>query len=217
MQSSSSVKIRAENEASTKRTFRGCVMRRHSWSIGQMMAATAILAIGMAGLLAVRPRHVLDDPGVGLLATVLAAILTIVTVAAELALRGQRHRTFWLGFAATGWLCAVTALAFLEDTRRYLLRYGPPIAREREVFKRQYVGATIRGMPPPVRPSELYLLASLIAEVGFGLTLGVMATSAGGLVASAVPLIARAAKRRNSAGPVLHRSRRVVASESDDP
>jgi hypothetical protein len=47
------------------------------------------------------------------------------------------------------------------------------------------------GAPPPTRASEWYLLASLFAELGFGLALGVVASSAGGLVGGGVALIER--------------------------
>jgi hypothetical protein len=174
-------------------------MLRHAWSIRRTMVAIAILAVGMAGLLALRPRHLADDAGVAVLTIVLAMILTILTVGAELALRGQGHRAFWLGFTVTGWLCAVTALIYLQDTRRILLRHGPSLVRAREEYQRQFMFATMRGTPPPARMSESYLLASLFAELGFGLVLGVLASSAGGLVAAGVALIGwhapRAARR----------------------
>jgi hypothetical protein len=170
-------------------------MRSLSWSIRRTMVAIAILAVGMAGLLALRPRHVADDAGVAVLAVVLAVILTILTVAAELAMGPQGYRAFWLGFTITGWLCAVTALIYLQDTRRSLLRYGPPLAREREKYQRQFMLATIRGAPPPTRASEWYLLASLFAELGFGLALGAVASSAGGLVTAGMALIGRHAAR----------------------
>ena len=88
-------------------------MRRDHWSVGRMMVATAILAVGMAGLFALRSRHDMDDPGVGVLAIFLALILTVVT---DEALFGQRHRAFWLGFTFVGWLCAAIVLARHEDT-----------------------------------------------------------------------------------------------------
>src|SRR5262249_12812499 len=145
-----------------------------------------------------------DDPLVSVLALVLTLILT---VAADRALFGRRHRAFWLGFTATGWLCAAAALTFLQDTRRYLLRSGPPLVRAREDYQRQLVWAMMGRTRSPQRPSEWYLLASLIAETGLGLALGVLAASAGGLFASTVPLLARQtarlAERLNLPDPVL--------------
>src|SRR4051812_23981420 len=79
------------------------VMLRHTCSIARLMSGIAILSVSLAALLALRQRQVLDDPGVGLLALVLALILT---TGADRALFGRRYRAFWLGFTATGWLCA---------------------------------------------------------------------------------------------------------------
>jgi hypothetical protein len=179
-----------------------------------MMAAIAILAVGLSASLALGSRRARNDPDVRVLAMALALILTL---AADRALFGRRHRAFWLGFTAAGWLCAATVLSFHQDTRRYLRRYGPPLLREHELYQRQLVWARMGRAPAPPRPPEWHLLASLLAESGLGLALGVLAASAGGLLASSVLLIARRAarlaQRLDLPDPVLHQSRPVVRRE----
>jgi MFS family permease len=159
------------------------------------MSGIAILAVGLAALLALRPPRVQDDPGVGLLAFVLAAALT---VAADRALFGPRRRAFWLGFTATGWLCAAAALVFLQETRDYLFEYGPPLVRARRELQQQHAAAAralVIGVDDLETPqvSEWYFLSSLLAEVGLGLAVGLLIASAGGLMAAAVALVARRA------------------------
>ena len=147
------------------------------------MVATAVLAIGTTSLLAFRSPRDMQETGVGVLALVLALILTLATDRASF---GERHRAFWLGFAAAGWLCAAMALSNRQETRQYLLSYGPPIVRAREQFQRQqHIAAheeRLRGVDlvtPEV--SEIYLACSLFAELGIGLILGGLIASVGGL------------------------------------
>jgi MFS family permease len=169
-------------------------MRKRSWSVARMMVDIAILAVGLTSFLALRSRQDGDNSGVGVLGFVLALVLTVVT---DRALFGRRHRSFWLGFTAAAWLCAAMALSHLQQTRRYLLEYGPPVVRAREDFIRQHVAARLaelRGVAvakPQV--SEWYLLCSLLVELSLGLILGGLAASAGGLFTAAVAFIARQA------------------------
>ncbi len=157
-------------------------MPRPAWSVARIMADIAILAVGMTALPALCLRR--NDSGVGVLATVMALILTVVT---DRALFGRRHRAFWLGFTAAGWLCAVMALSYLQETRRYLLKYGPPLVRAREDFQRQHIAvhmARQQGIElasPEV--SEWYLLSSLFTELGLGLVFWGLVASLGGLFA----------------------------------
>jgi hypothetical protein len=185
-------------------------MPKPAWSIARIMADIAILAVGLTALPALCSRR--NDSGVGVLGLVLALILALVT---DRALFGRRHRAFWLGFTATAWLCAALALSHLQETRRYLLKYGPPIARAREDFQRQHIEAHIARLQgvelvtPQV--SEWNLLCSLFTELGLGLILGALVASLGGLFAAAVALLARQADH------LAHRSRRVAAGGSADP
>ncbi len=171
-------------------------MSRWTWSVARLMSGIAILAIGLAALLALRPPGVQGDPGVGVLAFLLAAVLA---AGADRALFGRRRRAFWLGFTATGWLCAAAAVVFLGETRGYLLEYGPPLVRARQVVQKQHAAAAqarfqgIELATPQV--SEWYLLSSLIAEVSLGLAAGLLIASAGGLIAAFVALVARRAAR----------------------
>ena len=112
----------------------GATCRDRLGPSARIMADIAILAVGMTALPALCSRR--NDSGVGILATVLALILTAAT---DRALFGKRHRAFWLGFTAAGWLCAAMALAHLQETRRYLLEHGPPLVRAREDFQRQHI------------------------------------------------------------------------------
>ncbi len=176
------------------------MMRRRTWTIARLMADVAIFSVGLAALHALLPFRVGDDPGVGVLTLPLALILT---TGADRAVFGGRSRAFWLGFAATGWLCAAVALMNLHATRSYLLRYGPPVVRARQEFLRQHVAvrrAEAAGLvlPPPVPVSEWILLASALTEVGLGLGLGLLAASAGGLVVASPAWIARARGRGES-------------------
>jgi hypothetical protein len=185
-------------------------MPKPAWSIARIMADIAILAVGLTALPALCSRP--NDSGVGVLGTVLALILTLVT---DRALFGRRHRAFRLGFTAAGWLCAALAMSHLQETRRYLLRYGPPIVRAREDFQRQHIAvyvARLQGIelvPPQV--SEWNLLCSLFTELGLGLILGGLVASVGGLFAAAVAWIARQADH------LVHQSRNVAVHGSADP
>jgi hypothetical protein len=166
-------------------------MPRRSWSLARLTAAIAILCVSLAALLALRPHRVIDDPGVGVLAVALALVLT---TAADRALFGGRSRAFWIGFTATGWLCAATTLINLHEVRGFILKYGPPVVRARQVYVQQRVAAEVaelRGVylaTPQV--SEWYLLGSLLTETGVGFALGVLAASSGGLLAVSVAVIA---------------------------
>jgi hypothetical protein len=185
-------------------------MPRPTWSVARIMADIAILAVGMTALPALCSRR--NDSGVGILATVLALILTVAT---DRALFGKGHRGFWLGFTAAGWLCAVIALCYLQETRHYLLKYGPPLVRAREDFQRQHIAvhmARQQGVElaaPEV--SEWYLLSSLFTELGLGLVSGGLVASLGGLFAAALAFLARQANH------LAHRSRHVAAGGSADP
>jgi MFS family permease len=185
-------------------------MLKPTWSVARIMADIAILAVGLTALPALCSWR--NDVGVGVLEMFLALILTLVT---DRALFGRRHRAFWLGFTAAGWLCAALALAHLQETRRYLLEHGPPLVRAREDFQRQHIAvhmAELQGIKlVPPQLSEWYLLCSLFAELGLGLVLGSLVASAGGLFAAAVALVA------SQAGRLAHRSRHVAAHGSADP
>jgi hypothetical protein len=185
-------------------------MPKPAWSIARIMADIAILAVGLTALPALCSRP--NDSGVGVLGTVLALILTLVT---DRALFGRRHWAFWLGFTAAAWLCAAVALSHLEETRRYLLKYGPPIVRAREDFQRKHIEAHLARLQgvelatPEV--SEWYLLCSLFTELGLGLVLGALVASLVGLFAAAVAWIARLVDH------LAHQSRNVAAHGSADP
>jgi hypothetical protein len=187
-------------------------MVKHQWSVARIMVDIALLAVGITALLAFRSGPGIDDPGVGVLGMNLALILT---VAADRALFAQRHRAFWLGFTATGWLCAGLAVSSLQQTRSYVLKYGPPLVRAREEFRRQLVATTqaqARGIDmatPPV--SEWWLLASLLAETGLGIAVGAIAAFVGGLFATAIAVVAR------QAGLAVDRLRRVETGGSGSP
>ena len=87
-------------------------MQRRSWSLARLMAGIAILSVSLASLLALRPHRFIDDPGVGVLTLSLALVLT---TAADRALFGRKSRAFWIGFTATGWLCAAATLINLHE------------------------------------------------------------------------------------------------------
>jgi hypothetical protein len=169
------------------------------------MTAIATLAVGLSVLQALGPRQGRTDPG---LATLILVLTLVLTAAADRALFGWRHRAFWFGFTVAGWVCAALALTYLQETRRYLLRYGPPLVRAREVYRAAIAWAMQRRVPRPPRPPEWYPLASLITEVGLALAMGILAACAGGLFAVSVVLIARQASRQaqrlNLPDPVLH-------------
>lgn len=185
-------------------------MPKPTWSVARIMADIAILAVGLTALPALCSRR--NDSGVGMLVMVLALILTLVT---DRALFGRRHRAFWLGFTAAAWLCTALALSHLQETRRYLLKHGPPLVRGREDFQRQHIAvevARLQGVnlvPPQV--SEWYLLCSLFSELGLGLILGGLVASLGGLIAAAVAFLA------HQVDHLAHRSRHVAAAGSADP
>jgi hypothetical protein len=193
-------------------------MSRRPWSIARLMAAIATLAVGLSVLQALRPRQDMTDPGLDALNLVLSLALTAAT---DRALFGRRHRAFWLGFTAAGWLCVALALTYLQETRNYLLRYGPPLVRAREDSQRAFAWAMHRRVSPPPRPPEWYLLLSLIAELGLGLAMGTLAASAGGLFTVSVVFIARQAsrlaQRLDLPGSASHWPRPEVPPESSDP
>jgi hypothetical protein len=168
------------------------------------MGAIAILSVSLAALLTLRPRRVIEDPGVGVLTLGLALVLT---TAADRALLGRRSRAFWIGFTATGWLSAAATLINLHEARGFILKYGPPVVRARQVLVQQHVAARaaeLRGVyleTPQV--SEWYLLGYLLTETGLGLALGVLVAASGGLLAVSLAVIARRARllARGSALP----------------
>jgi hypothetical protein len=168
------------------------------------MAGIGILSVSLAALLSLRPHRVIDDPGIGVLALLLALILTI---GADRALFGRKSRAFWIGFMATGWLCAAVTLTNLHEARGFILKYGPPVVRARQDFVQQHVAAReaeLRGVylaTPQV--SEWYLLGSLLTETSLGLALGVLAAASGGLFAVSIGVIGRRARllARGSALP----------------
>jgi hypothetical protein len=161
---------------------------RPKWSVARMMSGIAVLAVGLAVLLALRPAPLVGDGLIGILCFVMAAVLTVAT---DRALFTRSHRVFWFGFAATAWFCAALFLTYFLETRRYLLDYGPPLVRAREDLRRQIANAhmaQVRGMPlvSPPRVSEWYLLASALTETAIGLSLGIVAASVGGFLFAGV-------------------------------
>jgi hypothetical protein len=178
------------------------------------MAALATFAVGLSVLQALAPRQGLTDPGPVVLNFVLSLALTAATVRAVF---GRRHRVFWLGFTVAGWLCVALALTYLQETRSYLLRHGPPLVRARDVHRNATVWARHRRVAPPPRPPEWYLLASLTAELGLGLALGTLAALAVGLFTVSVGHIARQAsrlaQRQNLSGSALHQPRPTIPPE----
>src|SRR5262249_19713550 len=71
---------------------------RLKWSVARMMSGIAVLAVGLAVLLALRPAPLVGDGLIGILCFVIAAVLTAAT---DRAFFARTHRAFWLGFAAT--------------------------------------------------------------------------------------------------------------------
>ena len=182
------------------------------------MAAIATLAVSLSELQALRPRQRLA----GLDRIALTLLLSLVlTATADRALFGRRHRGFWLGFTVAGWLCAAWAFTHLQETRSYLLRYGPPIVRARNNSLIAVHWALLRRVPPPPPPPEWYLLMSMVTELGLGLALGILAASAGGLFAVSLMLLvrqtSRLAQRLKLPNPTLHWPRPAVPPESGDP
>jgi hypothetical protein len=180
-------------------------MRRRSWSIARLMTAIATLAVGLSVLQALSTRQGRTDPG---LAALIFLLTLVLTAAADRALFGRRNRAFWLGFAVAAWLCVALGLSYLQETRRYLLRYGPPLVRARDDYRIATAWAMHRRVTLPPRPPEWYLLVSLITEVGLAVAVGTLAAFAGGLFSVSVMLIARQASRQaqrlNLPDPVLH-------------
>ena len=170
-------------------------MQGRSWSLARLMAGIAILSVSLAALLALRPHEVINDPGVGVLTLLLTVILTI---GGDRALFGRKSRAFWIGFTATGWLCAAATLIHLHEVRGFILKNGPPVVRARQVFIQQHIAAReaeLRGVylaTPHV--SEWSLIGSLLTETGLGFALGVLAASSGGLLGVSVVVIARRAR-----------------------
>ena len=167
-------------------------MRGRSWSLARLMAGIAILSVSLAALLALRPHQVINDPGVGVLTLPLALILT---TGADRALFGRKSRAFWIGFTMTGWLCGAVALIHLHEVRGFILKYGPPVVRARQVFIKQHIvamEAQSRGVDLATPEfSEWYLIGSLLTETALGLAPGILAASCGGLLAVSVAVIAR--------------------------
>jgi hypothetical protein len=172
------------------------------------MSDIALLAVGLAVAQALAPRRDAIDAGV-------AAFVLVLTATADRALFGGRHRPFWLGFTAAGWLVVAAALTYHQETRGFVLRHGPPVVRAREDLQRQHAAlahAQALGLSPapPLRVSEWYLLGSFLAEMGLRLAAGVLAASVGGLFASAVAALARwagrQARRMNVPDPSLTRT-----------
>jgi hypothetical protein len=166
------------------------------------MADIAALAVGFAVVLALRPSPLLGDPLIGILCFLIAIVLTAAT---DRAFFARRRRVFWRGFAATAWLCAGLSMTYFNEARRYLLQYGPPLVRERNVLRNQIMmvrEAQMRGIsvPPPPRVSEWHLLASALTETGIGLALGILVAALGGL---GVVAVARFASRVGSTGERL--------------
>jgi hypothetical protein len=158
------------------------------------MLDVAVLAVGLALLLTLRPGPLANDVMIGVLGFLVACVLA---VAADRALFARARRAFWLGFAATAWLCAALAMAQLYQVRRYLLEYGPPVVRARQEFIRRIAQAHMaqaQGLSAtsPARVPEWYLLASALTETALGLSLGLLVAVVGGLLAA---LVARSAAR----------------------
>jgi hypothetical protein len=177
-----------------------------------MMSGIAVLAVGLAVLLALRPAPLVGDGLIGILCFVIAAVLTAAT---DRAFFARTHRAFWLGFAATAWLCAALFLTYFHESRRYILDYGPPLVRAREVLRHQIATAhmaQVQGLPAvsPPRVSEWYLLASALTETSIGLSLGLLAAGLGGLLVAAVAALASRigslAQRLGLPNPSLNRT-----------
>jgi hypothetical protein len=168
------------------------------------MAGIASLSARLASLLALRPHGVIDDPGVGMLSLSVALILT---TGANRAWFGRKPRLFWIGFTATGWLCATATLINLHDARGFILKCGPPVVRAGQVFVQQRVAAEapeLRGVYLGTSEvSERYLPGSLLTETGLGLALGGLAAASGGLLTVSLAVIARRSRllARGSALP----------------
>jgi len=156
------------------------------------MSGIAVVAVGLAVMLALRPTPLADDALIGMLCFLVAVVLAAAT---DRAIFARPRRAFWLGFAASAWLCATVAMIYLEGTRRYILDYGPPVVRARQVFMQQVVAAhhaQVMGMPvvSPPRVSEWYFLASALTETAIGLSLGILAAVLGGLLVAAIARLA---------------------------
>jgi len=165
---------------------------RPRWSVARVMSGIAVLAVGLAVMLALRPAPLVGDALIGILSFLMAVVLAAAT---DRALFARVRRAFWLGFAATAWLCAALSMTYLDETRRYILDYGPPVVRARQVFIQQILAAhraQVMGMPvgSPPRISEWYLLASALTETAIGLSLGILAAVLGGLLVAAVARLA---------------------------
>ncbi len=157
---------------------------RSSWSVARLMICVGALAVALGTLLSFRPAYVGRDPSIGLVVLILASILAI---AVDQAFTYRRPRAFWIGFAATGWICSAAALFYLPRTRDLLVEHGPPIVGARREFVLQRFqerldrqAGVVRVVPPV---SELRLLCSMLAEVGLGLGVGILAASIGGVFA----------------------------------
>jgi hypothetical protein len=153
-----------------------------------MMSSIAVFAVGLAVLLALRPAPLVGDGLIGILCFLIAVVLTAAT---DRALFARSRRVFWYGFAATVWLIAALFMTYFHETRRYILDYGPPVVRAREILRKQIAAAhmaQVQGLPAvsPPQVSEWYLLASALTETAIGLLLGILAGALGGLLVAAV-------------------------------
>jgi hypothetical protein len=180
-------------------------------SMARVMSDIAVLAVALAVMLALRPTPLVGDALIGILCFLIAIVLAS---AADRAFFAGRHRAFWFGFALTIWLCATFCMTFFNETRRYILDYGPPVVRARRERIKQIAlvqMAEARGMPAvtPLPVSEWYLLASALAETGIGISLGIIVAALGGLVvtivAQVVSRIGSLAERLGVPNPSLDR------------
>jgi hypothetical protein len=156
------------------------------------MVDIGMLAISLAVLMALSSGSSRGDLGYGLVALVVAAILTS---AADRAVFGSKRKAFWRGASITGCLVAVLAFAWLQETREFLLAHGPPIVRVRRDLQMRHAMAAqsraqgIEVVPPRVPEERLAL--SFFAELTLGLLLGSLIAALGGLFAWGIMSVAR--------------------------
>lgn len=165
--------------------------------VARLMVGMATLAVVLATLSALRTSADPPDLGSILLLLMLASPLA---AAADRAMFGAARRAFWGGFAVTGFLVAAGVIYDLPEVHQKLVANGPPIVRVRQEYVRQVavyhhmqvrLGRTPAGPAAVARPSEWWMLASLLSEVALGLALGLTVAIPGGLLAT---LLARAAR-----------------------
>ncbi len=158
------------------------------------MTLVALMALGMAAIQAMLSRY-------GSVGPASLALASAVTIGAERALFGRRHRGFWLGFTATGWALIGSLSAWFIAVRYPILKHGPAILNAREQLKRYRMAVAMsesRGVPVAdlgSGPNELYLLASALSEVGVFLFLVTVLASLGGLLVAAILFIAKRVAR----------------------